>query len=319
MNERPRIAVVGSANMDLVTMTPRMPRIGETLEARDFFTGYGGKGANQAIAAARLGAEVVMVARIGDDMFGAEMRRNFEENGVDASHVKVVEGCPTGVAAISVDDDGNNCIMIVKGANGRLLPADVENAARSLRGCGMMLLQLEIPVETVYAAIRLAVGEGVPVLLNPAPGMRLEAEYLRMVDFLAPNETELEIITGMPAAGPDDALAAARRLVEGGVRRVIVTLGEKGSLYVDERGHLLADPLPVSPVDTTGAGDAFIGGFAFYYLRTGDVGEAMRMANRYAAISTMKRGTQSSFAPMDEFMRTLGGLEASASAKKCSE
>ena len=120
--------------MDLVTMTPRMPRIGETLEARDFFTGYGGKGANQAIAAARLGAEVVMVARIGDDMFGAEMRRNFEENGVDASHVKVVEGCPTGVAAISVDDDGNNCIMIVKGANGRLLPADVENAARSLRG-----------------------------------------------------------------------------------------------------------------------------------------------------------------------------------------
>ncbi len=305
----PKVAVIGSANMDLVTMTPRMPRIGETLEARTFFTGFGGKGANQAVAAARLGADVLMVAKIGDDMFGSEMKRNFEENGVDARFVETVSGCPTGVATISVDDAGNNCIMIVKGANGELSPEDISRAAPSLRGSGMMLLQLEIPVETVYSAIDLARREGIPVLLNPAPAMKLEQTYLRMVDFLAPNETELEMITGMPATTPEEALLAARHLVGLGVPAVITTLGARGSLYVDAEGHFFAEPLPVKPVDSTGAGDAFIGGFAFHYLKSGDVREAMNMANRYAAVSTLRAGTQASFLGMDEFKRTIREME----------
>lgn len=307
--DRPKVAVIGSVNMDLVTMTQRMPRTGETLEARSFFTGFGGKGANQAVAAARLGADVLMVAKIGDDMFGAEMKRNFEENGVDARFVETVIDHPTGVASISVDDDGNNCILIVKGANGELSPADVERAAPSLSGCGMLLLQLEIAVDTVYSAIDLARREGVLVLLNPAPAMELEREYLRKVDFLAPNETELEIITGMPATTPDEALDAARWLVDYGVAAVIVTLGAKGSLYVDAKGHFLAEPLSVRPVDSTGAGDAFIGGFSYYYLASGDVRKAMLMANRYAAISTMKPGAQSSYLWMDEFMRSMKEIE----------
>ena len=287
--------------MDLVTQTPRMPKVGETLEARRFHTGFGGKGANQAVALSRLGAEVMMVARIGDDMFGAEMKRNFEENGVDARFVEPVPGCSTGVAAISVDDEGNNCIMIVKGANGTLSPDDVAGAGESLKRSDMLLLQLEISLDTVYAAIDFGAKNGVPVFLNPAPGMPLKREYLRMVDFLAPNETELEIITGMPVASTGDVLAAARSLVNEGVPKVLVTLGAKGSLLVDSKEHLFVDPFPVKPVDTTGAGDAFIGAFIVEYLGSKDIKGAMKMANRYAALSTTREGTQKSFLHRAEF------------------
>lgn len=292
--------------MDLVTQTPRMPKIGETLEARRFHTGFGGKGANQAIALSRLGVDVLMVARIGDDMFGAEMKRNFEENGVDARFVELVSGCSTGVAAISVDDEGNNCIMIVKGANGTLSPDDVDAAGESLSQCDMLLLQLEISLDAVYAAIDFGAKNGVPVFLNPAPGLPLKSEYLRLVDFLAPNETELEIITGMPVASAGDVVAAAQSLVNAGVPKVIVTLGEKGSLYVDSKEHFLVDPFPVKPLDTTGAGDAFIGAFIAEYLGSKDIKEAMKTANRYAALSTTREGTQKSFLHRAEFESLLG-------------
>ena len=294
--------------MDLVTRTPRMPKLGETLEARRFHTGFGGKGANQAIALARLGAEVMMLARIGDDMFGAEMKRNFEQNGVDAAFVETVPGCSTGVAAISVDDEGNNSIMIVKGANGALSREDIESAGAALGACDMLLLQLEISLDTVYAAIEFGSKNGVPVFLNPAPGMRLKSECLRSVEFLAPNETELEIITGMPVSTSEDVLAAARRLVSEGVRRVIVTLGAKGSLYVDRKEHFHVDPFPVKPVDSTGAGDAFIGAFIFDYLMTRDIAGAMMLANRYAALSTTREGTQKSFLLRSEFEALTGGV-----------
>ncbi len=301
----PKIAVIGSANMDLVTRTPRMPKLGETLEARHFHSGFGGKGANQAVALSRLGADVLMVAKVGDDMFGAEMSRNFEENGVDARFVETVSGFSTGVAAISVDDEGNNSILIVKGANGALSPRDVERAGYAIRQCDMLLLQLEIPVETVYSAIEFGAKNGIPVFLNPAPGAVLKQEHVGKVDFLAPNETELEIMTGMPVSSTENIIHAARSLVRTGIRRVIVTLGSKGSLYVDAAGDYLAEPFPVLPVDSTGAGDAFIGAFLVRFLRSGEIEKSMRYANRYAACSTTREGTQKSFFTGEEFEAIL--------------
>jgi ribokinase len=287
-----------------------MPRLGETLEARRFHSGFGGKGANQAVALARLGADVILVARVGDDMFGAEMNRNFEENGIDARFVETVPGLSTGVATISVDDEGNNSILIVKGANGALSPDDVDQAGDAIRQCDMLLLQLEIPLETVYAAIEFGSKNGIPVFLNPAPGMRLNQELVRKVDFLAPNETELEIITGLPVSSMENILRAARSLIREGILRVIVTLGAKGSLYVDETEDFLAEPFPVRPVDSTGAGDAFIGSFIVHFLRSGKIPESMRFANRYAACSTTREGTQKSFFSRKEFGVILKGGEA---------
>lgn len=302
MPDKPRIAVIGSNMMDLVTRIDRMPRLGETVEAPSFDLGFGGKGANQAVAAARLGADVLMVTKIGDDLFGPGYRKNFEEQDIDTRHVETVPGSSSGVAPIFVGADANNSILIVKGANRFLSPEDVDKAAADLRKCGMIILQLEVPVPTVYHAVEFGAKNGIPVILNPAPAAKLDFRAIGSVAYLVPNETELEVISGMPVAGIDQIRKAAASLLDKGVANVLVTLGDKGSILLNrEQGEFLAPPHPVTPVDSTGAGDAFIGSFAYHLLSLGDARRAMVMANKYAAVSTMKAGTQKSYPTAEEF------------------
>ena len=289
-----RIAVVGSCMIDLVTYVDRMPNAGETLAGRRFAMGFGGKGANQAVAAAKLGADVMMVARVGDDAFGADTLRNFAAVGVDARHVKQVAGVSSGVAPIFVEPSGENRILIVRGANDRLLPADVDAAADDLSRCALILLQLEVPLETVYHAIAFGAARSIPVLLNPAPAdARLDVARVVAATFLVPNQTELAILAGMPTDTAAQSETAARMLLARGVRAVIVTLGSDGALLVRDGEALHIPPVPVTPVDTTGAGDAFIGAFAQAFVEDGDVPRALRWAAAYAADSITRPGTQS--------------------------
>ncbi len=296
-----RIAVIGSIMTDLVTYVERMPVAGETLAARRFAMGFGGKGANQAVAAAKLGSAVTMVGKVGDDAFGRDTLAHYARLGIDTRHVGVAPGA-SGVAPIFVEPSGENRILIVPGANNALAPADIDRAADDLLGCDLILLQLEVPLATVYHAIDWAVRRGKAVVLNPAPATpELELARIASVAFLAPNQTELAILTGMPTGTVAQAEAAARALLAAGLRRVIVTLGAEGALLVADGPATHVPPAPVTPLDTTGAGDAFIGSFAHFYARAGDTVAAMTQAARYAADSITKPGTQSAFATAAEF------------------
>ena len=291
----PRIAVAGSAVMDLVTFTNQFPRAGETLVGKSFDLGFGGKGANQAAAARLCGAETIMVARVGDDLFGPATIRNFEALGIDASEVRIVPGCSTGVAPIFVEDNGQNRIIVVKAANDHLKPEDIDDAAPRLRQADALVLQLEIPLETVTYALSWARANGVRSILNPAPAQPLEMDAVALADYVIPNETEAEALTGMSVGSEDEARRCARWLLDHGARRVILTLGERGALLASSDGAELVPPHRVVVKDTTGAGDAFIGSFAAFLCEGRSEREAVARANVYAALSTTKAGTQKSF------------------------
>ncbi|QJD17366.1 ribokinase [Paracoccus sanguinis] len=305
-----RIAVIGSNNHDLVTYVTRMPVPGETVEAPGFEMGFGGKGANQAMAAARLGAPVTMVTCVGDDMFGTATLANFAQNGIDATHCRVVPGTPSGVAPIFVEPSGENAILIVKGANAALSPADIDAAADDLAGCGLMLLQLEVPLETVHHAVDFAARHGITCILNPAPAMPLDFARLKGLDYLVPNETELALMTAMPVETEDQIAAAARALIARGVRQVIVTLGGRGARLVTAEAVQVIPPVAVAPVDTTGAGDAFIGSFAAFLAQGAAPEAALTRAARYAADSITRRGAQKSYASAADFARFEAEHEA---------
>ncbi|PWC36068.1 ribokinase [Azospirillum sp. TSO35-2] len=305
-----KIAVVGSNMVDLITYTDRMPGPGETIEAPRFEMGCGGKGANQAIAAARLGAEVMMVTKVGDDAFADTTIRNLADAGIDTRYVERVPGTSSGVAPIFVEPSGENSILIIKGANARLSPADVDRAADDLKGCDLIVMQLEVPLETVYHTIEFGARHGIETLLNPAPAPAdLDAKRIEQVTFLVPNQTELATISGLAVTSEADAEVAARALIARGIRTVIVTLGARGALLVtagEETRRI--EPVRVTPVDTTGAGDAFIGSFARYYVENHDLDAALRMAVRYAADSITRPGTQKSYATREAFEAFCAGL-----------
>jgi ribokinase len=302
---RPRITVVGSNMVDLVTYVNRMPREGETIEAPRFEMGFGGKGANQAVAAALLGAEVTMITKVGDDLFGPGTKKNFERLGIGTTYVRTVPGVGSGVAPIFVDPSSRNSILIIKGANEHLTTKDVDEAKDAILASDMVILQLEISLPTVYHTIALCAKHEVPVLLNPAPAdPSLDLARVSTVTFFAPNETELQALTGMPTATLANVKAAARTLIDRGMATVIVTLGEKGSLLITRDADELVPAHRVESRDTTGAGDAFIGCFATSYIESHDIGKAMQRANRYAALSTMKPGTQKSFLDRAAFEAT---------------
>lgn len=297
----PHIAVVGSANVDLTTFTDKFPRAGETIFGKHFDLGFGGKGANQAVAARLCGANVHMVARVGKDLFGPATIRNFESFGIDSGHVRAVEGVFSGVAPIFVEESGQNRIIVVKGANDSLLPQDVDLAAPVLKKADCIVLQLEIPVSTVYHTIRLAKANGVCCILNPAPGQPLDMGEVSQVDYLIPNESEAEAITGQPVRNSDEARKCAEYLLQQGIRRVIITLGAGGALLAASGKMELIPSFPVKTKDTTGAGDAFIGSFAVFLAEGVPEGEAVARANLYAALSTTKVGTQKSFIRRSDF------------------
>lgn len=296
-----KITVIGSNMMDLITNINRMPRLGETIEAPDFDLGFGGKGANQAVATAKIGSDVVMVSKVGDGLFGKEVINNFKSFGIDTEHVRIVENTTSGVAPIFVDQDGNNRILIVKGANAHLKPADVDQAKNKILDSDFILLQLEIPLETVYHCIDFGVENDIPVILNPAPAAELDFDYVKKASIFVPNETELETITKMPVDNLENIKKAAESLLTQELEKIIVTMGEKGSLLVSKEMTELVPAFKVETKDTTGAGDAFIGSFATFYAETDDILEAMKMANKYAALSTLSTGTQKSFYSREEF------------------
>jgi ribokinase len=297
----PRIAVVGSANTDLVTFSSVFPRPGETLFGQSFDLGFGGKGANQAVAARLCGAEVLMVAKVGDDLFGEATRRNFESFGIDAAHVQMVEGVSSGAATILVEPNGQNRIIVVKGANDRLSVADVDGAAAALSTVDAIILQFEIPLETIYHTVRFAQTHRIRCIVNPAPALPANLTSLMAADYFIPNEIEAELLTGLPVQTLDEAGACATALLRKGFRRVVVTLGARGSLIAGPEGQVHVPPFAITAVDTTGAGDAFIGSLAVFLAQGASEQDAVADANLYAALSTTRVGTQKSFPKRIEF------------------
>ena len=295
MAKTPKIAVVGSANIDLTTFTDQFPKPGETIFGQKFDLGFGGKGANQAVASRLCGADVFMVARVGSDLFGPATIKNFQKLGIDATHIREVPGVSSGVAPIFVDPSGQNRILVVKGANDELKPADVDAAADILKQADCIVLQFEIPLETVYYTVRFAHENGIRCIVNPAPGQPVDLKALSNLDYFVPNESEAETITGIPVRNVDDAKRCAAKLLSEGIRRVLITLGANGSLLAgpDVMEHVPA--FSVKSVDSTGAGDAFIGSFAVFLGEGFPEREAVRRANLYAGLSTMGIGTQKSF------------------------
>lgn len=311
MTQAARICVVGSSNIDLISQVPRLPKLGETLVGNSFHMGYGGKGANQAVMAAKLGAHVTMVTKLGRDVFGEGTLKNYREQGIDTTHVLFDEKLASGVAPIFVDDNAKNFIVIVPGANMGLSPADARAARDAILSASLLVCQLEIPTETTLEAFRIAKSGNVRTILNPAPAAPLPDELLQLTDICAPNETETELLTGMPVSTPEQAEAAARALLKRGPRIVILTLGERGALLVDEKTTSHVSAVPVNAVDPTGAGDSFIGSLAVFLGEGVPMRDAILRANAVAALSVTRIGTQVSFpkrAEADAFLRERGFL-----------
>jgi ribokinase len=318
----PDILVVGSMNADLVIRAPRFPQPGETISGEDLQIIPGGKGANQAIAAARQGASVTMVGRVGNDSFGPELINNLKRNNVDTSHVQIDSRSATGTAIIIVDTNGQNSIVLSPGGNGKLSPADLDDVP--FADHKLLLLQLEIPLEVVFSAAQRAKEEGLRVLLNPAPACSLPDELVSLSDFILPNETELSLLTNQPVHDLASAGKAAGTLIERGAQNVIVTLGANGALIVSGQQVTHVNTYQVDVVDTTAAGDAFIGGFAAKLLesdgkpsrrqeqvspgRHGDA-PALQNAVRYGcacgALAATKFGAQPSLPTREEAERFI--------------
>jgi ribokinase len=301
MARSPRIAVVGSANTDLTTFSDTFPRPGETIFGKSFDIGFGGKGANQAVASRLCGADVVMVAKVGNDLFGEATVKNFTSFGIDTTHVRIVNGVSSGVAPIFVEPNGQNRILVVKGANDTLTPSDVEEAAEALRSVSTIVLQFEIPIETVYYTVQFARKHNIRCIVNPAPALHADLAQLAAADYFIPNETEAEVITSLPVHSLEEAEKCAAAFLQKGFRNIILTLGARGSLLVTAEGAELIPPFSVKPKDTTGAGDAFIGSFAVFLAEGLPEKEALSRANLYAALSTQRVGTQKSFPSRAEF------------------
>ncbi len=295
MAKRSRIAVVGSANIDLTTFTDRFPKPGETIFGEKFDLGFGGKGANQAVASRLCGADVFMVARVGSDLFGPATIQNFQKLGIDATHVKQIDGVSSGVAPIFVEPNGQNRIFVVKGANDLLKPTDVDAAADLLKSVDCIVLQFEIPLETVYYCVKFAEKNRIRCIVNPAPAQPVDLKQLSGLDYFVPNESEAETITGLPVQNVDQAKKCSEKFLAGGVKRIIITLGANGSLLAGKDGMEHIPAFTVKSIDSTGAGDAFIGSFAAFLGEGIPEREAVHRANLYAGLSTTGVGTQKSF------------------------
>lgn len=293
----PSVCVVGSINLDMNAYVHRFPRPGETLHGGRFTTGYGGKGANQAVMVARLGGNISMVGRVGDDIFGQDMRRNLAAEGIDARFVFESAGVSSGVAVITVDDNGQNTIIVIAGANGLVTPDDVAAAQAAIAGARVLLCQMEVPMAANLAALRLARAAGVTTIFNSAPvSGEVPAEVYELTDIFCPNETEAELLTGIEVHTLDDARLAASIILERGARAALITLGARGCLYVSADGADEVIPtVEVNAVDTTGAGDAFVGSLGYFLAAGVALRTAIERANAIAAISVQSPGTQSSY------------------------
>lgn len=298
----PDILVIGSMNADLVVRTPRFPAPGETISGQDLAIIPGGKGANQAVAAARQGAKVSMVGRVGTDSFGPTLTKNLQNNNVDITHVGI-DSDATGTAIIVVDAAGQNSIVLSPGANARVMPDDVDSVP--FQDGDILLLQFEIPLETVIHAANVAQKNGLRVILNPAPAQPIPDLLLSDIDILVPNEGELQLLTDMPVNDVDSVISAAKTLLAKGVGTVIVTLGSNGALLVSNELVTHIPAFEIDVVDTTAAGDAFIGGLAAALLSGKPLEEAVRYGNASGALATTKFGAQPSLPTAKEVENML--------------
>jgi len=300
----PRIVVVGSSNTDMVVKSRRLPVPGETVTGGKFVMAAGGKGANQAVAAARLGAAVTLVAKVGTDVFGDQAIAGYQEEGIFADFLLRDPQHHTGVALILVDDQGENLISVASGANHALTPQDVERAAERIRAADVVLLQLEIPMDTVQYAARLAAEAGVPVILDPAPApdAPLDAALLKHVTYLKPNETEAERLTGLRVEDEASARKAADKLLQSGARHAIITLGAKGALWAGPQQSGFLPGYRVEALDSTAAGDAFSGALACALARGLSLEAAVEYASLVGAFSVTRLGAQPSL-PTEEELR----------------
>lgn len=301
-----KIVVVGSSNTDMIIKAPRIPQPGETILGGEFSTAAGGKGANQAVAAARAGGDVCFIARVGNDLLGANALDGFKKDGIDTSFVFTDEKTPSGVALIMVSEDGENSISVASGANENLSTGDIEKSKPSIEEADILLMQLESPIETIKAAAESAKSAGVKVILNPAPAQELSDDILSKIDIITPNETETEILTGMKINTEDDLHKAADKLLATGVSTVLVTLGSKGVMLANEIGKKIIAGFKVDAVDTTGAGDVFNGAFSVAISNGNTLEDSVRFGNAAASISVTRMGAQPSAPKKEEIYSKLG-------------
>lgn len=300
------VVVVGSLNMDLVVRLPQIPRPGETLLGGVFKTFPGGKGANQAIAAARLGVHVTMIGCVGDDAFGQEMRNTLIAEGIDTTYILVHPESATGVALIQVDAKGQNSIAVASGANFQLTTADVEKGIQAVGKIDVLVMPLETPLETIYTAAKIASLRGAKVLLNPAPAQVLNRDLLELVDVLLPNEHEIALMAGLPPLqSVADARNAAEKLLSLGTRNLLVTMGSQGAILFDGKMESNISAYPIQPVDTTAAGDCFVGAIAVGLCEGKSILASAEFASAAAAISVTRDGAQPSLPRREEVIQFM--------------
>ncbi len=303
-----RITIVGSLNMDLVIRSPRIPRPGETIIGSEFQTVTGGKGANQAVAAARQGGQVTMVGRVGEDTFADALLENLASAEIDATFVHRDKQAASGVALIVVDDHGENIIVVASGANMRMTEKDVEAAEAAIAESDVLLLQLEVPLPVVKRAAQIAKSHNVTVVLNPAPARELPPDLLASVDVLVPNESEAALLTGFPVGSQIELEKAASKILNLGVRSVVITLGKRGAFLASaDYKSKIYEAFSVQPVDTTAAGDAFVAGLAVNYAAGKTLPDAIRWGNAAGAVTALRFGAQTSLPKGNEVQELLNG------------
>lgn len=302
----PKITVAGSINMDLVLRCDQFPKPGTTIVARSYDEISGGKGANQAVSAAKAGAQSTMLGRVGDDAFGQRLTDRLKEQGVDGSHILSTPQCESGLAMIMVDPSGQNSIVFVEGANGKFTPEDAMRLRDVIESSDVVLLQLETPLKTVQEVIRIAKAANVRVILDPAPVAGELPESLLQVDLICPNEHEAEQLTGIAIDSLDQASAAAAALRAKGARHVVITMGDRGSYLFDDHGGRMIPAFKTNAVDTTAAGDAFAGALAVYWAQHDDLDEAVRFGNAAGAIAASRMGAQPSMGTRSEIESLWG-------------
>jgi len=305
MDKNGLIVNVGSINMDLIIRSPRIPKPGETIIGSSFLTAPGGKGANQSVAAARAGGRVYHVGRVGKDEFGGVLLSKMSADNVNCGNILVDKKHATGVALIVVEDSGENSIVVASGANMQVSPKDVDNLKDLISSAEVLLLQLEIPIDTVVLAASIAHQSGCRVVLNPAPAQSLPPELLQNVDILIPNESETNMLTGLPVDAQTQLESAALKLLDSGIATIIITLGERGAQLIQRDRSTLIPPFEVNPVDTTAAGDAFVGAFAAALAGGESMEQAVLWGNAAGALAATKLGAQPSLPRREELNRML--------------